>query len=87
MTLIAEKITPIARGSESGRITAGIVRFSDGKEWKFSCNRWDDIFFTIDSGIPSQLGIADHVRNIAPPRRVAALRAKLEEMGEAPVSK
>ena len=66
----------------SGTPLGGIATFSDGKVWKWHYSQHTkDYYFTIDSGTPSQWSCGNYGRMVAYPKRVAALKTKLEELG------
>ncbi|WP_282046544.1 hypothetical protein [Roseibium album] len=73
-----ERIIPDGKRMPKGIVTSGIAVFNDGKEWRFSAEPGKKIFFTIDSGIPSQWSVTNFGRDIAPLRRVDALKFFLE---------
>ena len=78
----ATKIIPHGRNTQ-GVLLSGICEFSDGKKWKWHrSNHTGEFFFTIDSGRATQWGVGDYVRMVAYPKRVAALRDLLGELGE-----
>ena len=75
-------LEPWARNA-AGQLLSGICTFSDGKVWKWHRSHDDGSFyFTIDSGVPSQWSLGNYGRTVAYPKRVAALREKLQEIGE-----
>lgn len=66
----------------SGVPLCGTVRFEDGKEWRWFRNSHDKtLHFNVDSGRPSQWAAGNVTRNIAPPKRVAALYEALLAAG------
>lgn len=67
----------------SGKISGGIVTFSDGKVWTWHRSTHDGSFyFTIDSGVPSQWSHGNSGRQVSYPKRVDALKKKLSEIQE-----
>jgi hypothetical protein len=77
-----QSIIPETRNSR-GVLLAGTAKFSDGKEWRWIKVHGDGSYcFVIDSGIPSQWGQTNYGRTVAYPKRVAALKEKLAELGE-----
>lgn len=77
-----DKLTVHTKNS-SGVAISGEVLFSDGKEWKwFRATEGKTLHFNIDSGVPSQWGLGNYGRTIEPPKRVAALKTALAEIGQ-----
>lgn len=79
----ADDITVLARTPE-GRLKTGYVLFSDGKEWQLNASDWNSPFFAVKTGRYGPWHIDGFERLISPPKRVAALKQKLTDMGEGP---
>jgi hypothetical protein len=69
--------------NNDGKVRSGECTFRDGKKWRWSRSLMDgSYYFTIDSGMPSQWSMANYGRMISPPKRVTALKKKLQQEGE-----
>jgi hypothetical protein len=67
----------------SGLLLSGVATFSDGKVWSWHrSHHTGEFYFTIDSGIASQWSCGNYGRMVAYPKRVEALKKKLDEIGE-----
>lgn len=65
-----------------GVLMSGECEFSDGKCWKWHRSQGGDLYFSLDSGRPSQWAVENFSRIVTYPKRVAALKKKLADMGE-----
>lgn len=67
----------------AGLAFAGVATFRDGKVWKWHRSAHDGAFyFTIDSGIPSQWSLGNYGRMVSYPKRVLALKKRLQQEDE-----